>query len=104
MKDYYKKQLSRISTAPDCPAYIKLSDDGGDFTNHLSLNEESVAALRVWLDERFPKDGLEVRLSRADIGVIIDVLIDASKKCESVTTLEWCAEIIDKVKAPLGGE
>jgi len=44
------------------------------------------------------------KLNRSDIGVLVDILIDTSKRCESVTTLEWALELIEKIKAPLTEE
>ena len=38
-------------------------------------------------------------LNISDQAIIVDVLIESSNKCESLTTLAWVSELIDKVKA-----
>ena len=40
-----------------------------------------------------------VKLNESDVGILTDVLIDSSKRCESLTTLEWCLELITKIQS-----
>ena len=42
-----------------------------------------------------------VKLNVSDIAILTDILIEQSKQCESVTTLEWVKELIEKVQAPI---
>ena len=42
-----------------------------------------------------------VKLNKSDIGILTDIIIEQSKKCESVTTLEWAQELIEKIQAPI---
>ena len=42
-----------------------------------------------------------VKLNISDIAILTDILIEQSKKCESVTTAEWTLELIEKIQAPI---
>jgi len=42
---------------------------------------------------------IKTDLNISDTGIIIDLLIESGKECESVTTANWCLEIINKVTA-----
>jgi len=42
-----------------------------------------------------------VKLNKSDIGILTDIIIEQSKKCESVTTLELAQELIEKIQAPI---
>ena len=42
-----------------------------------------------------------VKLNTSDIGILIDIIIESSKKCESVVTLEWYLELIEKLQKPM---
>lgn len=53
MKNYYRSELERIDTAGQYAATFKFSDELQQ-TKNMSLNPESAAALRDWLEERFP--------------------------------------------------
>ena len=39
-------------------------------------------------------------LTMFDIAIITDIIIEQSKKCESVTTAEMALELIEKIQAP----
>ena len=41
---------------------------------------------------------VQTELTVADIAVIVDILIDQSKQCQSVTTASWNLEIINKLR------
>ena len=43
-------------------------------------------------------------LNISDIGILTDILIDSSKKCESAVTAEWVLELIEKLQAPMKGD
>ena len=45
-----------------------------------------------------------VELNISDIGILTDILIESSKRCESETTLLWCLEVIGKIQEPIKGE
>lgn len=53
MKNYYRSELDRIDTAGEYAASFQASDEKGR-TKNLNLNHESAAALRDWMEERFP--------------------------------------------------
>ncbi len=42
-----------------------------------------------------------VELNQSDIGILTDILIEQSKKCESITTAEWVLELIEKIQKPM---
>jgi len=42
-----------------------------------------------------------VELNQSDIGILTDILIEQSKKCESITTAEWVLELIEKIQKPI---
>ena len=46
--NYYKKQLIKLNSTSEIT--FKMSDDQGNSTNHLTLNKESVAALKWFID------------------------------------------------------
>jgi len=43
-------------------------------------------------------------LNISDIGILTDIIIDSSKRCESVTTAKWALELIEKIQAPMKGD
>jgi hypothetical protein len=46
--NYYKKQLIKLNSTSEIT--FKMSDDKGNSTNYLTLNKESVAALKWFID------------------------------------------------------
>jgi hypothetical protein len=54
MKNYYKKELEQLKDS-EYAKTVKLFDNQGNSTKHLSLNAESIPVLIKWLEKELTK-------------------------------------------------
>ncbi len=54
--NYYKNQLKRLNTKSEYPLKIKISDNEGNSTHILDLNNESIPVIKEFLDSLIKKE------------------------------------------------